>query len=547
MTVIIAGEGLRIADIVAVARGEPVALSADPAVTARLEASLAAIRRAVAERQPVYGVTTLFGAMADREVGPGALADLQRLALWQHRSATGPRLPAADVRAAMLLRANSLMKGASGVRPEIIARYAAFLNAGFAPHVYQRGSIGASGDLVPLSYIAAAVVGLHPDFLVDAGAETLDCLSALARLGLGPLALEPKEGLALNNGTGASTGVAANAVARAQELVALALGIHALIAQAMLATDQSFAAFIHAMKPHPGQVWTAQAMRGLLEGSRVIRSEAAGARGHRRGALIQDRYGIRCLPQFLGPVIDALATAARQIATEANCANDNPLIDPGTGEIYHTGNFLAQYTAVAMDSQRQALGLLAKHLASQIALLVTPEFSHGLPPSLTGNPAGLNVGFKSLQLTIDSVMPMLLFQGQPMADRFPTHAEQFNQNINSQSMNAANLARDQLDLLEHFLAAALVMAVQAVELRAQAVAGSHDARAILSPATAPLYEAGRRAAGGAPEAGRPLLRDDFDGFIQPMVEGVLAQIAGRGAVLQAVAPVAAALAAFAGA
>jgi phenylalanine ammonia-lyase len=542
MTIVVRGADLTLADIAAVARGARVALSDDPAVLDRLHRSRDVIRRAVAEGQQVYGVTTLFGAMADQYVGPEQLVDVQRLALWQHKSTTGPRLPAGDVRAAMLLRANSLMKGVSGIRIEIIERFAAFLNAGVHPHVFERGSIGASGDLVPLAYIAGAVLGLHPSFLVDMDGETLDSHAALARLGLAPLELEPKEGLALNNGTGASTGIAANAADRALDLAALTLGIHALYAQALLSTDQSFAPFIHQVKPHPGQIWVARTMAELVRGSSLIRSEAAGARGHRAGTLIQDRYSLRCLPQFLGPVFDGLANAARQVETEANCANDNPLIDPDSGEIFHTGNFLAQYTGVAMDQLRYHLGLLAKHVDVQIALLMTPEFSYGLSASLVGNTeTGVNVGLKSLQIGGNAMMPLIAFYGQSIVDRFPTHAEQFNQNINSQAMNSANLARETLDVLEHYLAVALLCGVQAVELRAQLVEGSYDPRNLLSPATAKLYEAARKAAAGTPDATRPIHWNDLDEFLQPKVEGLLSDISSRGATFDAVAPTRAAL------
>jgi phenylalanine ammonia-lyase len=282
-------------------------------------------------------------------------------------------------------------------------------------------------------------------------------------------------------------------------------------------------------------------MGRLVAGSKVIRSEAAGGRSHRMGKLIQDRYSLRCLPQYLGPVVDGIATAARQIETEANCANDNPLIDPDTGEIFHTGNFLAQYTGVAMDALRYHVGLIAKHIDAQIALLMTPEFSYGLNHSLVGNmEAGINVGLKSLQIGGNSMMPLMSFYGQSIVDRFPTHAEQFNQNVNSQAMNSANLARETVDVLEHYLAAALMIGVQAVELRAKLVADSYDARAILSEATMPLYMAARQAASGAPDAARPLHFDDLDGFIQPKVEGILADIAAGGATMRAVGDVRAA-------
>jgi phenylalanine ammonia-lyase len=290
------------------------------------------------------------------------------------------------------------------------------------------------------------------------------------------------------------------------------------------------------VKPHPGQVWTAQQMGTLVAGSKLIRDEAAGDRGHRAGKLIQDRYSLRCLPQFIGPIVDGLATAAKQIEIEANCANDNPLVDPDSGEIYHTGNFLAQYTGIAMDSTRYHLGLLAKHVDVQIALLMTPEFSYGLSASLVGNTdSKTNVGLKSLQLGGNQMMPLISYYGQSIVDRFPTHAEQFNQNVNSQAMNSANLAREQLDVLEHFLSLALLCAVQAVELRSKLTADTYDARAVLSPGTRSLYVAARTAAAGAPNADRPLHWNDLDEFIQPKVEGILASLTTRGAVFEAVA------------
>jgi len=533
MTVTLSGEGLSIRDIAAVARGAPVRITQDPTVIARVARSREVIRTAIARNEQVYGVTTLFGGMADRYVGPDLLVELQRVALWHHKSATGPRLSDGDVRAAMLLRANSLLKGASGIRLEIIERYVRFLNARATPHAYQRGSIGASGDLVPLSYIAGAILGLDPAFKVDHQGETLDAHEALRRLGLAPLQLEPKEGLALNNGTGASTGVAANAVERAHELLSVAMGAHALFAQALLATDQSFAPFIHATKPHPGQIWTARAMARLLRDSKAIRSESAGDRSDRPSKLIQDRYSLRCLPQFIGPVIDGLAIVKRQIEVEANSANDNPLIDPDTGEILHTGNFLAQYTGVAMDQLRYFLGLIAKHLDAQNALIMAPEFNFGLSASLVGNTESpTNVGLKSLQVAGNSMMPLIAFYGQSIVDRFPTHAEQFNQNINSQAMNAANLARESLDVFAHFMAVMLYCAVQAIELRSHRMTGSYDAREVLSPATRDLYEAARKAALGPPSAQRPLHWNELEEFIQPKIEGLLSALQPGREILQ---------------
>ena len=538
MTITLDGASLTLADIDAVARGKAkVAITDDADVLARVHGARDVIARAVARGEEIYGVTTLFGGMADVHVTREQLIDVQKIALWQHKSTTGPRLPHADVRAAMLLRANSLMRGASGVRIALIERLVAFLNAGASPQVYQRGSIGASGDLVPLTYIGASILGLSPEFLVDLEGETLDCHTVLDRLGFQPMDPDPKEGLALNNGTGACTGVAANVMARALDAATMALGVHALFAQALLATDQSFDPYIHAQKPHPGQVWSAARMADLLKGGRTIRSEAGGDRGMRKGDLIQDRYGIRCLPQFFGPIVDGLATAARQIEVEANTANDNPLINPATGETFHTGNFLAQYTAIAMDSTRYLIGLMCKHIDSQIALMITPAFSNGLTPALVGNmDAGVNVGLKSLHIGMNQMSTQISYLGQSVADRFPTHAEMYNQNINSQAMNAANLARDQMDVTEHFLAAALLTGVQAVEVRSRVETGSCDAREILSPATCPLYEAARMAAAGQPDRAQTIVWNDMDGFLQPKVEGLLADIGTRGAIHAALQP-----------
>jgi phenylalanine ammonia-lyase len=530
----IRGSGLTIKDIALVARGEPVELTRDATVRERIESSRRIIVEAVESDKAIYGVTTLFGGMAHRAVPKQLARELSTNAIWSHKTTTGERLPAKDVRAAMLLRANSLLHGISGVRFEILERFVAFLNANALPHVFELGSIGASGDLVPLAYIAGALLGVDREYKFDIGNETLDSHRALAQLGLEPLPLEPKEGLALVNGTSVSTAVAANCIARAQDLLQLSFALHALYIQALLGTDQSFHPFIHEHKPHPGQLRAAREMVRLLKGSRLIHDESSGDRQHRQGALIQDRYSLRCLPQYLGPIVDGLDVIARQVEIEANSANDNPLIDPATGTIYHCGNFLAQYTAVAMDQLRYFVGLLAKHLDVQIALLVMPEFSNGLPASLIANPdRAVNVGFKSLQVVNHSIMPLLTYYGTSLADRFPTHAEQFNQNINSQAMGSANLARRSLDLFEHYLANALLFAVQAIELRTQTVEGHYDARRCLSPATARVYEVTRNVIGKPIGGNRPLIWNDNEQSLEPMAERLLTDLRHRGLIVAA--------------
>ena len=295
------------------------------------------------------------------------------------------------------------------------------------PHVREFGSIGASGDLVPFANITGSLIGLDPCFTVDFNGDEVDALVALERLGLPRLRLRAKEGLAMVNGTSMMTGIAAICAYDMKVLHPLAMGAHALAIQGLGGTNESFHPFIHAHKPHPGQMWAAAYMLNLLAGSKLSLDELSGHRDSYTHDLIQDRYSLRCLPQYMGPIADGLAQISRQIEIEINAVTDNPLIDIEHRRNYHGGNFLGQYIGVAMDHLRYYIGLLSKHLDVQIALLVTPEFNNGLPPSLIGNTARqVNMGLKGLQLTGNSIMPLLTFFGNSLVDRFPTHAEQFN-------------------------------------------------------------------------------------------------------------------------
>jgi phenylalanine ammonia-lyase len=441
----------------------------------------------------------------------------------------------------MLLRANSLTQGISGVRLELLERFEVFLNADVTPHVYEFGSIGASGDLVPLAYVAGCLTGRDVAFKVDFCGEELDSLTALARLGLEPLPLEPKEGLALINGTSMMAGIAANCIYRMANLLALTMGAHALMLQGLHASNQSFHPFIHRHKPHTGQIWAAEQTMALLDGSSMIRDETHGATSHRQGKLIQDRYSIRCLPQYMGPLVDGFWQVAREIEVEVNSVTDNPLIDAENEAAYHCGNFLGQYVGIGMDRLRHMVGLAAKHLDVQIALLVSPEFNHGLPPSLVGNPAReVSTGLKALQLTANSIMPMLLFYGHSLVDHFPTHAEQFNQNVNSLGYGAANLARTSLDVYEQYLALALIFGVQAVDLRTYNDEGHYDARKTLSPASVSLYEEVKSAAGTLPSSGKPFLWNDQEQLLDELVAATLRGIRS-GRVVKSVSGIAASL------
>jgi phenylalanine ammonia-lyase len=502
-----------------VARGGARAeITGDKEVLQRVEASQAYILQAVGAGRAIYGVTTGFGGLANVVISPADAAELQENLIWFMKSESGRRIPKEDVRAAMLIRANTHLLGFSGLRFELIRRLVAFLNAGATPHVREFGSIGASGDLTPLACITGALVGLDRCFTVDFNGRETDALTVLDRLGLAPLRLQPKEGLAMINGTAVMTGIAANCVYDAAILLALALGAHALALQALQGSNQSFHPFIHRHKPHPGQQWSAARMVELLSGSQLIRDEMVRRQQRPEGALIQDRYSLRCLPQYMGPIVDGLRRIVREVSIEMNSATDNPLIDAEAGEDYHGGNFLGQYIGVAMDQLRYFLGLLAKHLDAQIALLAAPEFSNGLPPSLIGNrERRVNMGLKGLQIDANSIMPIIAFLGNSLVDRFPTHAEQFNQNINSQGMGSANLARQSVTALQQYMAIALMFGVQAADLRTRILKGHYRAAETLSEATRSLYLAVREVAGRPPSRERPYIRDDNE---QPLSEHI---------------------------
>ena len=532
----IGNDSLTIDDLASVARdGKQVRLTENPDILEGIQASCDFINDAVESGKPIYGVTSGFGGMADVVISPEEASELQTNLVWFLKSGAGKKLPISDVRAAMLLRANSHLHGASGIRLELIRRMEIFLNAGVTPHVYEFGSIGASGDLVPLSYITGALIGLDSGFKVDFNGEEMDAPTALSKLGLSPLQLLPKEGLAMMNGTSVMTGIAANCVYDARMLLQLAMSVNALFIQGLNGTNQSFHPFIHECKPHPGQLWAAEQMISLLADSKLIRNELDGKHEYREQKLIQDRYSLRCLPQYMGPIVDGISQIGSQIEIEMNSVTDNPLIDVENNASYHGGNFLGQYVGMGMDHLRYYLGLLAKHLDVQIALLVSPEFNNGLAPSLVGNQERkVNMGLKGLQICGNSIMPLLTFYGNSLADRYPTHAEQFNQNVNSQGYMSANLARRSVEIFQQYMAIALMFGVQAVDLHSHKVSGDYDARTCLSPATKKLYEAFYQVIGQKPSSNRPYIWNDNEQSLDIHIAQIAADIEKGGLIVDAV-------------
>ena len=524
------GHGLAIEHVVDIARRHRrVVVSEDPRVVDRVHRAHELVQGAARGGSPVYGVTTPFGGMATRHLEGDEAFALQDHALRMHKCGAGPALPDDSVRAAMLARMNSHLRGASGVRLTLIRRLEEMLNLGLTPVVPEHGSIGASGDLVPLNYIAGAAFGFDDAFKVRTRGTLLGAREALAASGLAPLRPQPKEALAMINGTSFSAGIAALCIYDFEILFALAVCVHALAFQALRASHQPLHPFIHDLKEHAGQRWVAARLRSLLEGTGMLCDQQDGWTGDATPRPIQDRYAQRCAPQYLGPIADGMVAIRRDVEAELNGASDNPLVDVTDGSFHHGGNFLGQYIALGLDSLRRWLALVAKHLDVQTAQLMAPEFSEGLPASLVGNPArATNMGLKGLQLTSNALTPLIEFHGASIADRFPTHAEQYNQNVNSQSFNAALLARRQIAQAQQLVAVSLIVVVQAVDLRCRLLGAGCDGRALLSPPCAAVYETMRGVIGRPPDPARALIHDDHEQWLDVYVAALGADLESAG-------------------
>ncbi len=480
----------------------------------RMQSACELVDRATREGWSVYGVTTGFGGMADVPVPYEMSAASQNNLLAFLGTGAGDPVDRRHVRAAMALRANVLLQGHSGVRLELVERLIKFLNADAIPVVRDLGSIGASGDLVPLASIARAITGSTDNAKVSLAGHSISAAATLSELDLDPIELQPKEGLALVNGTSFSTAIAANCIIETKKLMALSLSVNAMMMAALDVQQQPFSAFVHRLKPHPGQRWTGQMTLRLLNEGRSVSTEPT-SNGAPKPATVQDRYSLRCFPQYMGSIVESISRIGQTVTTEMNGVSDNPLIDTDHNTFCQSGNFLGQYVASAMDDLRSSIGLMAKHLDVQIATLVTPEFSNGLPPSLQGNPAlPYNMGLKGLQITGNSIMPMLSWYGNPIVAHYPTHAEQFNQNINGLSWGSANLAWKSIGLFQKYLATSLIFAVQAIDLRAKSTLGHFDGRKLLGDLTVPLYDRVYEITDSDPRQNKPLVFDDSDQWLE---------------------------------
>jgi len=401
-----------LADWRAVYRGAAARLDASAAPL--IAESAAAVERILAKGEPVYGINTGFGKLASVRIESADLERLQRNIVLSHAAGVGEPMPVPIARLMMALKLASLAQGASGVKPATVALLEAMLAKGLTPVVPAQGSVGASGDLAPLSHMAATMIGVGEIFVGDA---RLPAAEALAQAGLAPLTLGPKEGLALLNGTQFSTANALAGLFEAEVLFRSALVTGALSTEAAKGSDTPFDHRIHALRRHKGQIETADALRALMAGSAIRASHL------KDDERVQDPYCLRCQPQVMGAALDVLRQAAATLATEANGVSDNPLIFPEADEALSGGNFHAEPVAFAADMIALAVCEIGSLSERRVAMLVDPALS-GLPAFLTPKP-GLNSGFMIPQVTAAALVSENKQKAYPASvDSIPTSANQ---------------------------------------------------------------------------------------------------------------------------
>jgi histidine ammonia-lyase len=457
------GQSLTLEGVEAIARhGARAELHSD--VAARAEATYQLNQRLIQAGTTVYGVTTGVGDSVSRKVAVEGANLLQESLIRLNGCGSGPELSEGEARAVVVARANCLARGHSAVRPIIPERMLEMLNLGWAPVIPEQGSIGASGDLVPSSYIGAVLMG---DREVMGAGRRLPAMTMWQEAAREPLRLHAKEGLAILNGTCFMTGIGTLVVLDAARLAVLADVCTALTCEGLTGITGPFAPFIHSVKPHPGQARSAERIISLLEGSRLVTGYDDAVRSGRR---VQDNYSLRCAPQCIGALYDTVAWTREWLERELNSANDNPLYDAATGQVHSAGNFSGFHVALAMDALKMAAASVADLIDRQFELLVDEKYSAGLPANLSPNlpdddPAfGTQHGFKSFQIALSSLAAEALGCCMPMS-AFSRSTEAHNQDKVSNGAAAARSARDVVELAERCAAMHLLGACQAAELR----------------------------------------------------------------------------------
>ncbi|MDH5720277.1 MAG: aromatic amino acid ammonia-lyase [Spirochaetia bacterium] len=446
---------ISIRDIVEIAyQNKEAELSQDTGWRKKIQKGAEFLSRLLKEEGSIYGVTTGYGDSCTVAVPIDLVYELPLHLSRFHGCGMGNTLSVELSLAVLAVRLSSLSQGYSGVRLEILETLAQLINKKIAPVIPEEGSVGASGDLTPLSYVAAVLMGEREVFYKGKREETL---SVFNKEGITPLKLVPKEGLALMNGTAVMTAMACAAYDRAEYLCRLASRITALT---IIATDGNpchFKENLFTVKPHMGQVKVAEFIRNDLY-------ELPPSKEKNR---LQDRYSLRCAPHVIGVLVDSLDWMKKFIETEINSANDNPIIDGEKEEILHGGHFYGGHIAFVMDSMKNAVANLADLMDRQLALLVDPKFNHGLPANLTaakGKRASINHGFKAVQILVSALCAEALKLTMP-ASVFSRSTECHNQDKVSMGTIAARDCLRIIELTEQIAAAMLLAVIQGIDLR----------------------------------------------------------------------------------
>ncbi|KAF2676488.1 phenylalanine ammonia-lyase [Lentithecium fluviatile CBS 122367] len=484
--ILLTGKDLTIPQIVSVARHNA-RIEISPAAVESMERSLRMLEQKLHNGEVIYGVNTGFGGTADvrtqqfveiqralvRELHYGILPPTARDPLPdaaedgvnQHRhdlfldnNNEQLYLPWSWTRAAILIRINSLISGCSAVRPVITERMQDLLKHDLIPMIPLRGSISASGDLSPLSYICGAIQGKSTIRLLSRGSQDLYADMAMASTGLAPVTLQAKEGLAMTNGTTVSAAAAALALHDTHGLALIAQILTAMSVEALVGTTESFSPFFSEIRPHPGQIESARNILAFLSGSKLTQVNDGV-----ESSLRQDRYSIRTAPQWLGPILEDLVLSHQQLAIECNSVTDNPLVTAG-GESLHGGNFQAKAVTSSMEKARQGIQGIGRMLFSQCTEIINPATNRGLPPNLLAEDPSISLIFKGTDLNIASLTAELGFLAGPV--NHVQTAEMGNQSLNSLALISARYTHTANEVLSQLMAAHMIAVCQALDLRA---------------------------------------------------------------------------------
>ena len=449
---------------------------------ARIEQGRRRLEERLAAGDRIYGVNTGVGGNIKYSLDAAQTEKFQHNLMNHLSCGTGAPLPQDVVRAAMLLRLATFSRGSSAVRWELVAGLQALLNNGIVPVVPRYGSVGASGDLMPSAYIARTLLGVGQ---VDYQGRRIPADEALRTAGLETMRFAPKEGLALINGTTSMTAFAALLWMDAWRVLRALLGAVALAIEALQAPSEPYRPWIHESKGHPGQIAVAAYVGGLLEGSGYVTESSS-----------QSCYSLRCPPQGLGPAWEALESSRAVVEREINSANDNPLIDPDTGNLYRAGNFYGGHISRLLDTWKLDFAIEGNWANALFAVLVDDKFNGGLPSNLVSDP-GANSGFKGMQLSCTSLACAIRQMAGPSSiHSLPT--ETYNQDVVSLGMHSAVTAAEALECLRNETAMVLLAAAQAVDLR--------GGPARLGEGSRGVYQAVRQAAAFL-ESDRPMEGD----------------------------------------